>query len=349
MKSEMRKKFICIVITILIFSIIACNNNKQQLAKKEKEIKSSEINVDIIRFEQELFACDPDNLDIDLVKLQKKYPTFYNVFYNQVLNVPSVGDKGMQLNLMQEFITKKAMQGLYDTVQFKLGNLDFLKEDLQTAFANYKSYFPEKPVPKVVTCISEFSYSVFTASDSILAISLDKYLGKNYIYYPSVFQESTFMIPTFDKKYMAIDCANVLAANLVPVPDDKSTLLDKMIAEGKILFIIQNFLPDKKENDIIKYNDTQWKFCKENEAQIWSYFLNQDLLYNTKFEQFKYVKDGPTTYGMPKESPGKVGAWLGWQIVNAYMNEKPNTTLRQLIEINDGQNILTDSKYKPKI
>lgn len=345
----MKNSSFCILITFLIFGINSCTCNRtSNLPKKEKEVKKSEINVDIVRFEKELFACDPNNLDVDLALLEKKYPIFYTIFYNQVLNIPAVGDRGAQLNMMQDFITKKAMKGLYDTVQYKLGNLDFLKDDLQIVFANYKSYFPEKPIPKVVTCISEFSYSVFTATDSILAISLDKYLGANYIYYPAIFQETTFMIPTFDKKYMAIDCANVLAANLVTAPDDKSTLLDKMIAEGKILYIIESLLPAKNENDIIKYDDKGWKFCVESEAQIWSYFLNKNLLYDTKFEQFKYVKDGPTTYGMPKESPGRVGAWLGWQIVRAYMNENPNTTLKELIEIKDGQKILTASKYKPK-
>lgn len=333
---------------IMAMNSCSCNNNSK-LPKKEKEIKPSSINLDIIRFDRELFACNPTNIEADLANLEKKYPVFYPVFYNQVLNIPTVGDKTMQLNVMRDFISKNAMKGLYDTVQYKLGNLDFLKDDLKTLFSNYKSYFPEKPVPKVYTCISEFSYSVFTATDSILAISLDKYLGANYVYYPTIFQEYTFMIPTFDKKYMAIDCANVLAANLVPAPDDKSTLLDKMLAEGKILYIIHSLLPNKKENDLIKYDAKHWKFCVDNETNIWAYFLNQNILYDTKFEQFKYVKDGPTTYGMPKESPGKVGAWLGWQIINAYMNENPNTTLKQLIELKDGQKILAASKYKPKV
>lgn len=340
--------------TILFFTfttlaITSCTCNRTtQLPKKEKEVKTSEIAVSIIRFEKELYACNPNNLEADLAQLQQKYPVFYNVYYNQVLNIPSVGDKGMQLNVMRDFITKKAMKGLYDTVQYKLGNLDFLKDELKTEFTNYKSYFPEKPIPKVFTCISEFSYSVFTATDSILAISLDKYLGPKYVYYPAVFQEFTYMIPTFDRKYMAIDCANVLAANIVPVPDDKSTLLDKMIAEGKILYTIQCLLPDKKPNDIIKYDDKHWKFCVQNEPQIWAYFLDHNLLYDTKFEQFKYVKDGPSTYGMPKESPGRAGAWLGWQIVQAYMKEHPSTTLKQLIALKDGQQLLAASKYKPK-
>ena len=72
---------------------------------------------------------------------------------------------------------------------------------------------------------------------------------------------------------MAIDCANVIATNLVKAPSDKSTLLDKMIAKGKIFYIIENFLPNKEEKDIIKYTDKNWKFCIDNESQIWAYFL----------------------------------------------------------------------------
>lgn len=343
------KKYTPIILTALILSCFSSCTCQQQKAppKKEKVVKRSEIQVDIIRFEKDLFACNPNQLENELAGLDAKYPLFYKIFYNQVLNIPATGNKEMQLQVMRDFLTKKAMRGLYDTVQRHFADIDFLKEDLQTAFANYKSYFPEKPTPKVITCISEFSYSVFTATDSMLGISLDKYLGPGYIYYPAVFQEYTFMIPTFDRKYMAIDCANVLGANIVPVPDDKSTLLDKMVAEGKILYFIQSLLPQKKENDIIKYTDKQWKWCEDNEQQIWAYFLEKNLLYDTQFEQFKYVKEGPTTYGMPKESPGKVGAWLGWQIVQKYMEENPDTTLKELIAITDGQKILMSSKYKP--
>jgi len=334
------------ITTTLFVLSCTCSNNKG-IAKKEKEFNKDEIVVDVIRFEKELFACNPNNLKDELEKLNQKHPLFYSIFYNQVLNIPSIGDSKIQLQVMQDFITKKAMRGLYDTVQLQYGDISFLKKELQTCFANYKSYFPEKITPKVYTCISEFSYSVFTATDSILGISLDKYLGEKYIYYPAVFQEYGYMIPTFEKRYMAIDCANVLAANLVPVPNEKSTLLDKMLAEGKILYIVENFLPDKKQLDIIKYNKEKWDFCVNNQTQIWAYFLDKKLLYNTEFEQFKYVQDGPTTYGMPKESPGKVGAWLGWQIIRSYMQQYPNTTLKELIAMQDGQKLLSLSKYKP--
>lgn len=345
----MNKRIYIFLLFLISVFIVSCTcNRKEKVAKKEIEVKTTDVKVDIRRFEKDLFACHPAQLEADLAALQTEYPLFYEVFFRDVLNIQAAGDKQAQLAVISDFISKKAMRGLYDTVQQRFPNMDFLQKDLQVAFANYKSYFPEKPAPAVITCISEFSYSVFTVSDSIVGISLDKYLGKDYIYYPSVFPEYTFMLPTFDARYMAIDVANVLLANLVEAPDNKSTLLDKMVAEGKILYAMQSLLPDKKEQDIIKYNDKQWKWCRDNETQIWSFFLEQKLLYDTRFEQFKYVKDGPSTYGMPGDSPGKVGAWLGWQIVNAYMQKNPDTTLKALFAIKDGQKILTGSQYKPK-
>lgn len=340
--------FIGLLCIILGFNACTCNRSSN-LPKKEKKVEKSEINVEILRFEKELFACNPNRLDIEIPVLEKKYPLFSSVFFNQVLHLPDMGDKGTQLNYLQNFITNKYNKGLYDTVYAKYSNLDFLEKELKIAFANYKSYFPEKPVPKVVTCISEFQIASFTAGDSIIGISLDMYLGPKYIYYADIFQQYTFMIPTFDKKFLALDCANVLATNVITPPTDKSTLLDKMLAKGKILYMMKALLPDEKDYDIIKYTEKQWQFCADNEVNIWSYFLNHNLLYNTLSEQYKYVMEGPTTYGMPKETPGRAGAWLGWQIIKAYMKEHPNTTLKELIALKDGQKILTASKYKPTL
>ncbi|HNF48758.1 MAG TPA: hypothetical protein PKO18_02420 [Chitinophagales bacterium] len=343
---------------LLIFSIISllitsctCNRNpeQQKQPKKSVEKQKEDIHVHIIRFDRELFAANPNDIENEINKYKAKYPLFFPVYYNNVLSLPSAGDKSKQMDVMREFVSSASMRGLYDSVQHTFPDLKFLEDDLNILFTNYTAYFPKKIIPHLFTCISEFSYSVFTAGDSMLAFSLDKYLGARYLYYPAVFPEITYLYPTFDKKYIAIDGAQALASNIVPPPSDRSTLLDKMLAEGKILYLMQAFLPDKKPNDIIKYSDKQWKWCNDNEQQIWSYFIEKKLLYDTRFEQFKYVKDGPYTYGMPKESPGKVGAWVGWKIVQAFMREHPDYTVQQLLDEKDGQKMLTESMYKPKV
>jgi len=46
------------------------------------------------------------------------------------------------------------------------------------------------------------------------------------------------------------------------------------------------------------------------------------------------------------ESPGKVGSWIGWQIVRSFM-ENNDVSLQQLLQM-DNKELFEKSKYKPK-
>jgi hypothetical protein len=61
-----------------------------------------------------------------------------------------------------------------------------------------------------------------------------------------------------------------------------------------------------------------------------------------------YVNDGPFTQGMPETSPGNIGAFLGLQIVKAYVKkheEKKNPV--ELLKIS-ASTIIKESGYKPR-
>lgn len=340
----MKKLFFAIATVVLLLS--ACKRDKPT-AKKSAEVNQKGINVDIVRFERDWYAMNPKDVANSLKQLQAKYPTIYEAYYYYVMEFQKFGDENAQLSVIQKMLTNTQMLALYDSTEKTYPNLDFLEKDLKTAFANYKSYYPEKPIPQVFTCITQFAgFPAFTFDDSILGICIDDHLGKDYIYYPNFFYE--YQLTELDKKYMSVNAINVMAQDIVPAPAARSTLLDKMLAYGKMLFFIQSLLPEKSPAVVMRYTDEQWQWCVNSEKQIWSYFLDKELLYNTDQEGFKYVQDAPTTYGMPNNAPGRVGAWLGWQIINAYVEQNPNVTLKELINLSDSQKILEASKYKPK-
>ena len=345
----MKKRLIYFsILTLLLATSCTCHRKANQ-PKKEKEINKSEVKVTILRFEQEWFAINPANLPNELKKLRAKYPMQYDAYYNYVMEFPKYGNSEKQLEIIHDFLTKKDMQGLYDTVMVKYPGLGFLEDELQTAFANYISYFPEKPVPQVMTCITEFAgFPAFTVGDSLLGICIDDHLGPKYKFYTATGFFYDYQLYALDKKFMAVHAVKVLATNNILPPDARSSLLDKILVYGKMLYFMQSLLPDRPPQDMMEYTDAQWKWCKDNQKQIWAYFLENKLLYDTRPEQMKYLEEGPYTYGMPKESPGRVGAWLGWQIVQAYMKQNPNTTLKQLLAINDSQKILEGSNYRPE-
>jgi uncharacterized protein YjaZ len=47
------------------------------------------------------------------------------------------------------------------------------------------------------------------------------------------------------------------------------------------------------------------------------------------------------------ESPGRVGQWIGWQIVRSFMENNPQVTVQELL-LMDAKQIFEKSKYKPK-
>ncbi len=93
----------------------------------------------------------------------------------------------------------------------------------------------------------------------------------------------------------------------------------------------------------------QMKWCKNNEAQMWSQLIERKMLFsNKRMDIIRYINPAPSTNGFPLESPGRTGVWLGWQIVRKYMDKFPETTLEGLMKNNNYQQILNDSEYFPE-
>ena len=130
--------------------------------------------------------------------------------------------------------------------------------------------------------------------------------------------------------------------------DDK-TLLDLMIYKGKQILFMEYMLPNSSIDKLLGYTPEQLKWCEENEAMIYNFFIQKNILYSNNWQDIaRYINDGPNTAGMPETSPGNIGSWLGWKIINQYMNKNNIDDFHQIMkDKNSGQDILRKSKYKP--
>jgi hypothetical protein len=110
-------------------------------------------------------------------------------------------------------------------------------------------------------------------------------------------------------------------------------------------------MPETSDTLKIGYTQNQLVWCDENEAGIWAYFLENDLLFESDYLKIqKYLAEAPFTPGIGEksESAPKLGIWTGWQIVKKYMDKNPEVSLQQLMLESDSQKILSLSKYKPR-
>ena len=77
-----------------------------------------------------------------------------------------------------------------------------------------------------------------------------------------------------------------------------------MIDAGKRLYMLDHFLPQLADSLKTGYTQQQLNGCYGNEADIWNYFVQNNLLFITDQIQTRdYMQDGPHTEVFGNGSP----------------------------------------------
>jgi hypothetical protein len=333
---------------VLLGAILTFNSCGSDDDRNIPDVSGIQLEVKIRRFDQDLFALDTNNLEPGLQQLAQKHPEMLPLFAENIIRDQTNPDE-TPAQAVRHFISAPEVRKLYDTVQQVYGDLRWLERDLTQMFKFYKHYFPEKPVPEVVAMVSEFATDAFTAGDNLCGIGLDMFLGENYpAYFATENTSPAYIRRQFQKDYIAVRLAKALAQNIADAPPGER-LLDQMLHNGKMLYIVDCLLPTVADSLKMGYTREQMEGCYANEQGVWARILEQNLLYSTDARKLrKLVSPSPNAPVVFQEAPGEIGNWLGWQIVKAYMKRNPATTMQELLNFQDSQKFLEQSKYKPR-
>ena len=297
-------------------------------SKVEKEVAAIPVEIKVVRFDKLFFETASE----DLGKLKKQFPFFFPQGIND-----SVWLEKMQNPLWRE---------LYAEVQEKYSNFEPVQKELETLFKHIKYNFPKTQTPKVITVISEMDYNnKVIYADTLLIVSLELYLGKEHKFY----QFPKYLKQNFEEKQMMPDVVSSFSMDKIAPVTDK-TLLSQMIYYGKELYLKDLLVPDYADVDKMGYTPEQIKWCEENESYMWRYFLEKEMLYSNDSKLGnRFVNPAPFSkfyLEIDNESPGRVGAWVGWQIVRSFVKNN-DVPIGELLKMN-AKEIFEKSKYKPK-
>ena len=311
-----------IVVTCLFF--LSCDKKN----KTENAVTAIPLELKVERFDKIFFETPPK----DLEKVKTAFPFFF----------PAGNDDSVWLNKMQDPIWRE----VHTEVQKKYADFEPVKADLELLFKHIKYYFPETKTPKVITIISEMDYTNKAIyADSLVIISLELYLGKNHKFY----QFPNYIKQNFEQKQIMPDIVSSFSSRKIPSVMDKD-LLSQMIYRGKQLYLKDVLLPDYSDAEKMGYTPEQIKWCEENESYMWRYFIEGELLYSADQKLVtRFINPAPFSkfyLEIDNESPGQVGAWIGWQMVRSYM-ENNKVPVADLLKT-DAKEIFSKSKYKPK-
>jgi gliding motility-associated lipoprotein GldB len=314
--------------TLIVFLLALIFTSCDKKSKIEKQVEAIPVDIKVVRFDKAFFET-PTN---DLKKLKLQFPGFFP---------PQVEDS-VWTNKMNNSLWRE----LYSEVQKEYSNFEPEKQKIATLFKHIKYYFPLTKTPKVITLIYEMDYNTKAIyADSLVLISLEMYLGKNHKFY----EFPDYQKQNFEPNQILPDIVSSFSATKIPNPTDKS-LLSQMVFAGKELYLKDVLLPEYADNEKIGYTPEQLLFCNENESYVWRYFIEEKLLYSTDSKLAnRFINPAPFSkfyLEIDNETPGRIGTWIGWQIVRAYMKNN-SVSVQQMLTL-DATEIFNKSKYKPK-
>lgn len=330
-------------IFFLSFFIQACNTST---GPKNGTEQHSVSNIEIKRFEKDLFYMDQTQIDSNIVFLKNKYGDFYEVYFLQIMGLGTDKNKGFKY-ILTDFINNQDFKTLVkdcDSI-YNDERMSVLKQDIETVFSNYKKYFPNDTLPEVTTFVSGFSNGIVN-TNGYIGIGLDLFLGANYKFYPSLdFPE--YLTRRFTPEHLVPTMVKGMASSKYEVEPENQSLIDKMLYEGKLLYFMKLILPDAPDSLLIGYTDAQMKWANENEANIFQLLVSEDLFSKDVLKYRKYTDEAPYTVNLNANSAPRIGWFAGWKIIEKYMAENKNISIDELMNEKDAQKILRLSKYKP--
>ena len=318
----MRFFFAFLMVLLLFFSCSDKNENKV-------DVSMINVNFSVERYDVDFYNATKETLP----KVKEKYPYLFPEVFSDSLSFSKINDK-------QE-------QELFTETQKIYNDFSYVENQLESLFKRVKYYNPVFSSPKVVTMLTNIDYdSRVIYADSLLLISLDVYLGidhKFYGDYPKYIRENN------SKNHIVVDVAEAIVNKQISLLKTRS-FVEKMIYEGKKMYLLDAYLPTISDKEKIGYADDKLLWAEVNEEQIWMYFVEKNLLFSTDTKLNKrFLENGPfSKFYMEQDNltPGRIGVWVGWQIVKSYMKHN-DVSLQELLKINE-IDLFNKSKYKPK-
>ncbi len=324
---------------IILFSFVSCKQNDRYGIKSAKKIE-----VKIHRFDKDLVGLDTTKIDIEVRKLYKTYPGFMRDYVSEIID-EDPSDTLKVRNLMLEFLKDTAFKVVNNNVLRIYDDVSTIKKDVSFAFSGLKHLLPAFKLPEVYFFVSGFN-KAFLFNDNYIAIGTDLYLGSDFPKYSEI--TYNYLTINMRPESVPVDIISALLYKNIQMKIEDERLLDYVIYHGKILFLLAELLPNKNPEYIIGYSKEDIQWCMNFEKEIWSAMVEQKHLFSTDVQLInKYINDAPFTATVSQESPGRLATWIGWQIVESYMDKNRNVTMPELMKEPNAQKILEKSGYKP--
>ncbi|WP_308777734.1 gliding motility lipoprotein GldB [uncultured Bacteroides sp.] len=320
------QRFIFILIAAIVFA--ACQSDKQQgNASFDRDIK-------VFRYDRLQYEATALNSFSALQRMNLDCPRATKILIEDVLGLGRVDDPEINDKLCAYYSDSILLRIMRDVgMEFK--DMSDIEEGLTKGFRQLKEEFPSIVVPQVYSQVSALNQSV-VVGDSLLGISLDKYLGADYPLYQRYYYgyQRRFM----ERSRILPDCFTFYLLSQYPFQWrlGRRTLLDVIMYQGKINLVVREILNIKSNEEMLGYTQEETDWCRKNKGKLWKWMMVNGHLSTTDPMVIRaYTHADPTMVFNGEKIPPTIGIWLGMQLVEKFLNGHPEMSLEELMHVSD--------------
>ncbi len=318
-----------LIISLILFSSCAKDQCRESVSPLEVDIK-------LDRLEEQLFSSSTSK---EVEMLLAKNPKFARYF----LDADQYPSDSILANQIFKLVKNKAIDTLYQESREAFSEIDEFIADLENAFGRLSVYFPETEIPKIQTVVTGLYKDLFISNDQIV-IGMDFFIGKSASFKPK--QIPNYILSRYTVQHLPSTIMQFVSSQFIATSIEES-MLAEMIDYGKSYYLLSKIMPCTPENILIGYTEDEMNDSFANEEIIWANFVENKLIYDTNHQmKQKFLGERPNVYEIGDKCPGRIGRWVGWQIVKAYA-DKADVEVVDLMRETDANKIFRMSGYKP--
>ena len=332
------KAKICLLLVYILFSILffSCSESECRLSPNISDI---EVNIKYKSLEKQMQQIDSWQKMVLFLETNRTVSDFF-------LHAQQYPNDTILAKRLFRLTKDSYMDTLFSETTQQFSDMDFILTEFENGYKRIKSFYPKIKIPKFQSIVTGF-YNDLYISDSLIIVGLDYFVGSKGSYKPN--DIPNYILSRYEKENMLPSIFTFVSNDFNQGDLSHNTLLADMINLGKSYYFVSQVLPCADERIIIGFLPQEMKLVLENQETIWANLIENEMLYETdNFLKNKFVGERPNVPEVDENCPGRVGAWVGWEIVKAYMDNNSSVTLSELMATRDAHAIFQKSKYRPK-
>lgn len=323
----------------LIFLMISCDSSP-----KEVDVSEVETVVAVSRLDLELPNCN--NVQ-DVKALLDKNKGLVNAF----LDYGILPDENVMAEKFWLLAGDDKFKELFAEVNNEYKDISDVEPQLESLYKHIKFYFPRFKEPTLYMIMGGFGgFDANFMNDTTVVLGMENFLTKKGKYFPRRETTPYYLHRHFTRDKIASKISNMLGQyEFANFNTNDNALINDMIYWGKIYYFTEHMIPLAPDSVIIEYTPDEMNRVEMNKVETYAYFAKNEFFYNEeKAAERKFVAPRPVTNEIGDKAPGRIGRYLGWEIVRSYMKNNSKVTLEELMKDMDHKGIFRKAKYKPK-